>query len=201
MPSIVIDNVSRLGRVWREAEAEHSDVEARRPMARPGLAIAFPVAIGAKAPFSGFVRPELASSDLVERAKGCCQANGILWAGRSEVVVQRNASIRAARRLCLAKPRRRAKKAAFRWATGEPDFTFFVSFEIPDRVSIVAESLGDIVGLVLVGPHVPNISVETKPSLGNHELGHDALQFREILLTFPTSTARRLGPTFWTAPT
>ncbi len=128
MPSIVIDNVSRLGRVWREAEAEHSDVEARRPMARPGLAIAFPVAIGAKAPFSGFVRPELAS---------------------------------------FAKLRHRAKKAAFRRATGEPDFTFFVSFEIPDRVSIVAEPLGDIVGLVLVGhSHIPNISVETKPSLG-----------------------------------
>ncbi len=73
MPSIVIDNVSRLGRVWREAEAEHSDVEARRPMARPDLAIAFPVAIGAKAPFSGFVRPELASSDWVERAKAAAK--------------------------------------------------------------------------------------------------------------------------------
>ena len=91
-----------------------------------------------------------------------------------------------ARRLCLAKLRRRAKKAAFRRATGEPDFTFFVSFEIPDRVSIVAEPLGDIVGLVLVGhSHIPNISVETKPSLGSHELGRDAPQFREMLLTFP----------------
>jgi hypothetical protein len=73
----------------------------------------------------------------------------------------------------------------FQWATGEPDFIFSVSFEHPDRVSVIAESCGDIFGLVLVShSHVPNISVETKPSLGNQELGRNALRFRNRLLMY-----------------
>ena len=78
------------------------------------------------------------------------------------------------------------KEAAFQWAAGETDFIFSVSFAYADRVSVIAESYGDIFGLVLVShSHIPNISVETKPSLGNHELGRDALRFRDMLLMFP----------------
>jgi hypothetical protein len=78
------------------------------------------------------------------------------------------------------------KEASFRWATGEPDFIFSLSFAHADKVSVIAESYGDIFGLVLIShSHIPNISVETKPSLGNHELGRDALRFRDMLLIFP----------------
>ena len=78
------------------------------------------------------------------------------------------------------------KEAKFRWATGEPDFIFEVSFEHPDRASVIAESCGDIFGLVLVSDsRSPNISVETKPWLGNNELGRNALLFRDVLLMFP----------------
>lgn len=78
------------------------------------------------------------------------------------------------------------KEAKFRWATGEPDLIFDVSFEHPDRVSVIAESCGDIFGLVLVGDsRGTNISVETKPWVGNNELGRNALLFRDVLLMFP----------------
>ena len=77
------------------------------------------------------------------------------------------------------------EEAGFRWAAGESDFIFSVSFEHPDRVSVIAEAYGDLFGLVLLShSHVPNISVETKPSLGDDELGRNALRFRNVLLMF-----------------
>jgi hypothetical protein len=80
------------------------------------------------------------------------------------------------------------KEAGFRWAAdaAQPDFVFHVSFENPDRVSVIAESYGDIFGLVMVShSHLPKIGIEAKPSLGKHELGRNADRFRKILLTFP----------------
>ena len=81
---------------------------------------------------------------------------------------------------------RECKEATFKWSAGEPDFIFSVSFNDAARASIVAESCGDIFGLMLTGcSDVPSISVETNPSLENNELGHHALLFRDILLMFP----------------
>jgi len=81
---------------------------------------------------------------------------------------------------------RECKEATFKWSAGEPDFIFSVSFNDAARASIVAESCGDIFGLILTGcSDVPSISVETNPSLENNELGHHALLFRDILLMFP----------------
>jgi hypothetical protein len=78
------------------------------------------------------------------------------------------------------------KEARFRWGLSEPDFIFSVSFKDPEKVSVVAESCGDILGLVLVShSHVADISVETKPWLGSDELGPNATRLRDILLTFP----------------
>jgi hypothetical protein len=78
------------------------------------------------------------------------------------------------------------REAAFQWYSGEPDFIFLVSFNDVARASVVAESRGDIFGLILTSySHVPGVSIETNPSLGNRELGRHALLFRDILLMFP----------------
>jgi hypothetical protein len=78
------------------------------------------------------------------------------------------------------------KEAKFRWAAGEPDLIFSISFGDPARISIVAESQADIFGLILTAfSHIPTISVETSPTLENKELGRNALLFRDMLLTFP----------------
>lgn len=78
------------------------------------------------------------------------------------------------------------KEATFQWSTGEPDFIFSVSFNDVARASVIAESRGDIFGLILTSYwHAPSISVETNPSLGNRELGRNALLFRDVLLMFP----------------
>jgi hypothetical protein len=78
------------------------------------------------------------------------------------------------------------KEATFQWSTGEPDFIFSVSFNDVARASVIAESCGDIFGLILTSySHAPNVSVETNPSLGNRELGRNALLFREVLLMLP----------------
>jgi hypothetical protein len=79
------------------------------------------------------------------------------------------------------------KVAGFRWATDgtQPDFIFLVSYENTDAVSVIAESRRDIFGLIMVShSHLPMISVEMKPSLEKHEIGRNARQFRQILLTF-----------------
>jgi hypothetical protein len=79
------------------------------------------------------------------------------------------------------------KEAGFQWSSeGDPDFTFFVSFNDPEAVTVTAESYGDIFGLVMTSvSNVPKISIETKPSLVADELGPNAHFFQEILLTFP----------------
>ena len=80
----------------------------------------------------------------------------------------------------------REKEARFQWQLSEPDFIFSVSFKDPEKVSVVAESCGDILGLVLVShSHLTDISVETKPWLGGDQLGPNAMRLREILLGFP----------------
>ena len=80
-----------------------------------------------------------------------------------------------------------SSEAAFRWAgAGEADLIFSVSYGDPDRISIIAESQGDIFGLMLTAySHISTISVETSPTLENSELGQNALLFRDMLLTFP----------------
>jgi hypothetical protein len=80
----------------------------------------------------------------------------------------------------------RREEAVFQWSSGEPDFTFLVSFKDISRASVIAESRGDIFGLILTSySHAPSVSVETNPSLGNRELGRHALLFRDILLILP----------------
>jgi hypothetical protein len=80
-----------------------------------------------------------------------------------------------------------AKEAGFQWLSeGAPDFTFLVSFDNPEAVTVTAESFGDIIGLVMTSvSNVPKISIEAKPSLAEHELGPNAQVFQKILLTFP----------------
>jgi hypothetical protein len=90
------------------------------------------------------------------------------------------------------------KEAAFQWSAGEPDFIFSVSLNDAERASIVAESCGDIFGLILTGySHVPNISVETNPSLENKELGRNAVLFRDMLLTFPDFDGLPAWTKYW----
>jgi hypothetical protein len=183
---------------WREADVEDTDLETPKPISgRPGsvaaalgLVLAFQrkklVAIGTKALFPGFVEPEVESSHLLERAEIAAKQMRYfgLFAQKSSFNELRPSAKRAG--FALLNEDTGRQEAAFQWATGEPEFIFSVSFEDPDRVSVIAESYGDISGLVLVSlSHVPNISVETKPSLGNHELGRYALRFRQILLMFP----------------
>jgi hypothetical protein len=80
------------------------------------------------------------------------------------------------------------KEVSFRWAAdgAHPDFLFHVSFGNPEAVEVVAESYGDIYGLVLLShSNLPKISVEVKQTLEKRELSRDAHTFRKILLTFP----------------
>jgi hypothetical protein len=77
------------------------------------------------------------------------------------------------------------KEVTFQWSVGEPDLIFLVSFNDAGRTSIVAQSCGDIFGLILTCySHPPSISVETNPLLVNKELGRNALLFRDMLLIF-----------------
>jgi len=77
------------------------------------------------------------------------------------------------------------KEAVLEWPA-EPDFLFSLSFEDPAMISIVAESRGDIYGLSLVSHSaMTDVSVELKPSLRMDQLGKNALQFRDVLLSLP----------------
>jgi hypothetical protein len=79
------------------------------------------------------------------------------------------------------------KEASFRWAADRerPDLLFYVSFGNLESVQVVAESYGDVYGLVLLShSNLPKISVEVKPSLES-EFGRNAHSFQKILLTFP----------------
>jgi hypothetical protein len=188
-----------LGPAPREANAEHTDFGIRGSIsglqasaaAALGLIMAFqrnkPAASGAKAPLPGSIEPELKSSDLLERAGIAAKQMRYfgLVAKKSSFSELTPSAKRAG--FALLKEDAERKEARFQWATGKPDFTFSVSFENPDRVSVIAESCAeDIFGLVLVShSHVPNFSVDTKPWLGNDELGSNALGFRNTLLMFP----------------
>ena len=75
------------------------------------------------------------------------------------------------------------KEAVLEWPA-EPDFLFSLSFEDPAMISVVAESRGDIYGLSLVSHSaMTDVSVELKPSLRMDQLGKNALQFRDVLLS------------------
>jgi hypothetical protein len=81
--------------------------------------------------------------------------------------------------------RSQGKEAVFRWYADEPDLIFSVSFRDPTRASVVAESRGDIFGLMLTAySQGETISVETDPLLEKSELGPNAALFRDLLLTF-----------------
>jgi hypothetical protein len=80
------------------------------------------------------------------------------------------------------------KEAGFQWAAdgAQLDFSFHVSFENPEAVSVIAESYRDIFGLVMIShSHLPKIGIEAKPSPEKREFGRNADRFRKILLTFP----------------
>jgi hypothetical protein len=86
------------------------------------------------------------------------------------------------------------KEASFRWTLGKPDFLFFVSFEYPERITVVAEGYWDIFGLVMLSqPRLPNISVEFKTALKEHDLGPNALRLRDMLMEFPDFEAGKAG--------
>ena len=77
-------------------------------------------------------------------------------------------------------------ETSFRFASGQPDFVFSVSYRDPERISIVAQSQADIFGLVLTAySHVSTVSVEINPTIEATDMGNYALLFRDILLTFP----------------
>ena len=154
-------------------------------MSRSGSPPPFRVLSGSAAP-SGSSDPGLSSSDLWQRAKIAGQQMKYfgLVARKCSFSELLPSTKRAG--FTLVSEDSRKKEAHFRWTVGEPDFTFSVSFNDPDKVSVVAESCADILGLVLVShSHLPDISVEIKPWLGRDELGANALRFREILLSFP----------------
>jgi hypothetical protein len=78
------------------------------------------------------------------------------------------------------------KEMFFKWNLDEPDFVFSLSYQESGKVWIIAESRADIMGLTLVSHSLSSdISVDTKPWLGFDELGSNALQFQELLLTLP----------------
>ena len=78
------------------------------------------------------------------------------------------------------------EEASFRFASGQADFVFWVSYRDPERISIVAQSQADIFGLVLTAySHVTTVSVEINPTIEATVLGNNALLFRDLLLTFP----------------
>jgi hypothetical protein len=78
------------------------------------------------------------------------------------------------------------EEISFQWASGQPDLVFSVSFLDPARIAITAESQADVSGLILTAcSHVPTVSVEVNPALQDTDLGHNAVLFRDMLLTFP----------------
>lgn len=80
-------------------------------------------------------------------------------------------------------------ESRFEWAAsvGDPDFTFRVSYEALEAVSVTAESSQrDILGLVMTSVATePTIVVEMKQSMEEFRIGRNADQLRRILLTFP----------------
>lgn len=148
-----------------------------------------PAANDASGQFRGFIEPDPKpiDPDLLERAEIAAKQMRYfgLVAKKSSFSELTPSAKRAG--FALLEQDIERKRAGFQWAAGNPDFRFSVSFEDPERVSVIAESCAaDIFGLVLVShSHVPNISVETKPWLGSDQLGRNATRFRSTLLTFP----------------
>jgi hypothetical protein len=141
---------------------------------------------GSNASFSGAVGNQTFLPALMERASNV--AKQMRYFKLVAMSLPFNELLQSAKRagfnpLNEDTPRR---EAAFQWSAGEPDFTFSVSLRDRARASIVAESRGDIFGLILIGySHVPSISVETNPSLVSQDLGRNAPLFRDIMLMFP----------------
>jgi hypothetical protein len=80
----------------------------------------------------------------------------------------------------------RTKEVSFQWGDGLPDLIFSVSFRDPGGMTIFAESQADIFGLMLTAyPHSAVVSVEINPLIEEADFGHNALLFRDMLLTFP----------------
>ena len=78
------------------------------------------------------------------------------------------------------------QESSFEWGAGAPDLLFTASYRDPARASIVAQSQGDIFGLILTAySEISTISVEINPTIEDRELGENALLFRDMLLTFP----------------
>jgi hypothetical protein len=78
------------------------------------------------------------------------------------------------------------QEASFEWGAGAADLLFTASYRDPDRASIVAQSQGDIFGLILTAySEISTISVEINPTVEDKELGENALLFRDMVLTFP----------------
>src|ERR1700686_1296988 len=97
------------------------------------------VAIGAKAPFPRLIDRGPKSSDLIERA--AIVAKQMRYFGMAAQKLSFSELLPSAERagFVLLDKATEAKEAGFRWAAGEPDFIFSVSFEHPDRVSVIAE--------------------------------------------------------------
>ena len=81
-----------------------------------------------------------------------------------------------------------AFESRFQWAAdaNHPDFTFRVSCDDMEIVSVMAESCQrDIFGLVMTSiASEPKIAIEARKSLEDFRLGRNADQFRKIMLTF-----------------
>ena len=123
--------------------------------------------------------PKLLPRDLVQRAKVVGQQMRYFTLAASKCSFSE--LLLSARRagFTLLNENARDQEARFRWTVGEPDFVFSVSFKDPHKVALVAESSGDILGLMLVShSHVADISVEIKPWLGSDELGPNAVLLR-----------------------
>jgi len=82
-----------------------------------------------------------------------------------------------------------AFESRFQWAANidHPDFTFRVSYEPLEAVSVTAESCQrDILGVVMTSiASESTIVVEMKQSLEDLRIGRNADQLRRILLAFP----------------
>lgn len=78
------------------------------------------------------------------------------------------------------------QEASFEWGAGAADLLFTASYRDPARASIIAQSQGDIFGLILIAySDISTISVEINPTIEAGELGENALLFRDMILTFP----------------
>jgi hypothetical protein len=79
-------------------------------------------------------------------------------------------------------------ESRFRWAADadHPDFTFHVSCDDLEAVSVTAESCQrDIFGLVMTSfASEPKIAIEAKKSLEEYKFGRNADRFLKIMLTF-----------------